>query len=65
MGEDTTDVGRALKDSDVTLLSPVGSPGVLNEPVRGGSVVVTGNQDTVVELLSTVAGDNTTIVELP
>jgi len=64
---DAAEILIVLLDSDVSVLTPKGSPGVLNVP--GGETLLvsspTGQKDTVIKLLSAGAGDDTTSIELP
>jgi len=65
IGRDTAHVDITLH-SDVSLLSPGGSPGVLDLPVVGGTIsAITNNQNTVVEGSAAGGrGQNTSGVEL-
>lgn len=52
-------------DSDVSLISPCWSPGVLDEEVvLSAKSSVSDSEDTVVKLLSTSGGNNTTGISL-
>jgi hypothetical protein len=63
--EDTANVGRGSSDSDVSLVSPGGSPGVLDEEevdsVQGS---ISDSEDSVVEVLSASLGDDSGSVGL-
>jgi len=50
-----------ISNSNESLLTPVGSPRVLNDPV---AFAIADSEDTVVSLGSTSAADNTTVVVL-
>jgi len=61
-GVDTADSSSSLiSNSDVTFLTPVGSPRVLDDPV---AITIANSEDTVVSLGSASAADNSTVVVL-
>ena len=56
--EDTTDV--VLSDFDISIISPWGRPGVLDEEVVNSILsTITNSEDTVVELSSAILGEDT------
>jgi len=63
--EDTANVGGSSSDLDVSVNTPRGTPGVLDEEVvLSGLGSETNGEDTVIERLSASLGDDTTGVSL-
>ena len=70
LSKDTADTlatidGLAVPDVDVTILSPISTPGVLdNEGFEGTNLVVTDGKDGMVEVSTAVKLDDAGFVEL-